>query len=510
MQTKTLMVGGGIIVAVALAAAVYLRPIQDAQRAQSGAEQVVAAPSQAGDSVVAQAPVADTSVEGAVSAAPQADEAVLQDAAGSQDAAPSGEATAGDVLSQEESVGPQMALQVDEFRFQPDGGMLVMGVAMPGMAVAAVIDGNEVQRIQAGPDGSFLITDFLGFSDAPRVLRVIGDPDGAAIVADRVYVLDANPDPETQIVIAEADTQAPQTGMEPTDATGQGEALALAEPAAPVFDDGVSGEGDAPAQVATQDVAEAEQPAASAPVATAQEAPATEQTSDAEATVTSQVDATAEVDVDMGAQDVATADAAQPPDETATPAVPATPAILAVDADGVDVVQPAVAADTSPEVMSNVALDAITYDPDGDVVLQGRALGAGFVQVYVDNAPVSRLPIDDMGRWRGDLPDVDKGVYTLRIDEVDTEGDVVSRIETPFLREDPEDVAEAIADEIADPNFSIATRTVQPGATLWAIAEERYGEGILYVNVFEANRDRIRDPNLIYPGQVFVLPEDAN
>ena len=55
----------------------------------------------------------------------------------------------------------------------------------------------------------------------------------------------------------------------------------------------------------------------------------------------------------------------------------------------------------------------------------------------------------------------------------------------------------------------MATRTVQPGATLWAIAEERYGEGILYVTVFEANRDRIRNPDLIYPGQVFILPEEG-
>ena len=156
--------------------------------------------------------------------------------------------------------------------------------------------------------------------------------------------------------------------------------------------------------------------------------------------------------------------------------------------------------------MSTVALDAITYDPDGEVVLQGRALGEGFVQVYVDNTPISRLPVNSDGSWRGDLPDVDTGVYTLRIDELDAGGEVVSRIETPFLREDPETVAEALADEVSDPEFSIATRTVQPGATLWAIAEERYGDGVLFVTVFEANKDRIRNPNLIYPGQVFVLP----
>jgi nucleoid-associated protein YgaU len=194
--------------------------------------------------------------------------------------------------------------------------------------------------------------------------------------------------------------------------------------------------------------------------------------------------------------------------DTAIPdAAPATPAILAISGDGIEIVQPAMPADTPPEVMSNVALDTITYDPQGEVVLQGRALGQGFVQVYVDNMPVSRLPVDAQGRWRGDLPDVDTGVYTLRIDDIDSARDVVSRIETPFLREDPAAIVETMAAEVGSPEFSIATRTIQPGNTLWAIAEERYGSGVLYVNVFEANKDRIRDPDLIYPGQVFLMPE---
>lgn len=53
------------------------------------------------------------------------------------------------------------------------------------------------------------------------------------------------------------------------------------------------------------------------------------------------------------------------------------------------------------------------------------------------------------------------------------------------------------------------TVTVQPGFTLWGIAQERYGNGVLYVQVFEANKDKIKDPDLIYPGQVFSVPETA-
>nr|WP_272911570.1 LysM peptidoglycan-binding domain-containing protein [Loktanella sp. M215] len=51
------------------------------------------------------------------------------------------------------------------------------------------------------------------------------------------------------------------------------------------------------------------------------------------------------------------------------------------------------------------------------------------------------------------------------------------------------------------------TQTVQPGSTLWAIARDNLGDGMLYVSVFNANADQIRDPDLIYPGQVFVIPD---
>jgi nucleoid-associated protein YgaU len=50
------------------------------------------------------------------------------------------------------------------------------------------------------------------------------------------------------------------------------------------------------------------------------------------------------------------------------------------------------------------------------------------------------------------------------------------------------------------------TITVQPGFTLWAIARENFGSGIMYVQVFEANKDKIRNPDLIYPGQVLSVP----
>jgi len=180
------------------------------------------------------------------------------------------------------------------------------------------------------------------------------------------------------------------------------------------------------------------------------------------------------------------------------------PTVLQADTDGIRVVQ------SSPDALQtvpNVGLDAITYDPTGDVQLSGRAVGDGAVQVYIDNRPVIAAPVNEGGDWQLELPDIDTGVYTLRIDELDDEGDVVSRLETPFRREEAAEVAAVLAEETAQPGFDVAVRTVQPGATLWAIAEENLGDGIYYVAVFEANRDLIKDPNLIYPGQIFRIPD---
>ena len=177
-----------------------------------------------------------------------------------------------------------------------------------------------------------------------------------------------------------------------------------------------------------------------------------------------------------------------------------TPTVMIADQDGVRVVQGG-----EGQSSSDVALDAISYDEEGEVALSGRGTPAAQVLVYLDNAPISSTVLDSAGQWKTDLTDVDPGVYTLRIDQLDTSGKVVSRLETPFQRENRERLIKQVAASAEPARVNVIT--VQPGYTLWAIARNRYGRGMLYVQVFEANRDKIRDPDLIYPGQVFQLPD---
>lgn len=191
--------------------------------------------------------------------------------------------------------------------------------------------------------------------------------------------------------------------------------------------------------------------------------------------------------------------------ETNPTVTPAAPAVLLANEQGVRVIQPAA---RSPSVMANVVIDAISYDAQGEVQLSGRAADqageAGFVRVYLNDAAIQTTWIERSGDWRTALPNVDTGIYVLRVDQVDASGAVTSRTQTPFKRETAEVLAETQDSDATQPVRAI---TVQPGSTLWAIAREKYGDGTLYVRVFEANSDSIRNPDLIYPGQVFQVPE---
>lgn len=56
----------------------------------------------------------------------------------------------------------------------------------------------------------------------------------------------------------------------------------------------------------------------------------------------------------------------------------------------------------------------------------------------------------------------------------------------------------------------ISTTAVRAGDNLWTISRARLGRGRRYTQIYAANATRIRDPKLIYPGQVFVLPSLGN
>ena len=97
---------------------------------------------------------------------------------------------------------------------------------------------------------------------------------------------------------------------------------------------------------------------------------------------------------------------------------------------------------------------------------------------------------------RPDEP-VAPGIHKLRVDLIGEDGKVAARVESPFARAD-------FALKLRDDDFVV----VQPGNSLWRIARSAYGEGIRYSTIYQANTDQIRDPDLIYPGQIFLVPSE--
>jgi len=149
-------------------------------------------------------------------------------------------------------------------------------------------------------------------------------------------------------------------------------------------------------------------------------------------------------------------------------------------------------------VDGKLALDVIDYEDKGPLVLAGRGAPGAAVTVYLDNRPIGRAVVGNDGTWAlsHELP-VSPGQYTVRVDQLGKDGRVAARIEMPFTRGEP-------APQLA----SGATQViVQPGNSLWRIARRTYGEGMRFTLVYDANKNQIRDPDLIYPGQLFVLPK---
>ena len=144
-----------------------------------------------------------------------------------------------------------------------------------------------------------------------------------------------------------------------------------------------------------------------------------------------------------------------------------------------------------------LALNTIDYDDSGIIILSGLSNPNSIINVYLDNTLAGSVTAASDGRWTIELKNtLESRKYMIRVDQVDLSAKVLERIELPFVKAP---VIEATAEK--------ATVIIQPGNSLWRIAAKVYGSGFRYTEIYEANIDQIRDPNLIYPGQVFKIPD---
>ncbi len=117
--------------------------------------------------------------------------------------------------------------------------------------------------------------------------------------------------------------------------------------------------------------------------------------------------------------------------------------------------------------------------------LDSHGLGTENVQVEIDG---------DKAIIKGEV--ADQSIFEKAIIAVgNTLG--VSKVEASEIK-----VSQGEGDSPADPVF----HEVKKGDNLWKIAEKHYGNGSKYPEIFEANKPMLKDPDLIYPGQMLRIP----
>ena len=209
--------------------------------------------------------------------------------------------------------------------------------------------------------------------------------------------------------------------------------------------------------------------------------------------------------------------AAAAPATTAAPAPAPSPPALAMRT----------LATPPPAAASRVAIQSVEADAAGGLVARGSAEPNATVRLYLNGADVADAKTQSDGRWSLTIKHgMTPGGYVMRADEIKP-GDpsVVASADTPFDYPAAGTPAPAAAPATApapaeasagQPNApssadavveTVQTAQVVHGHTLWALSQNYYGDPTRYPVIYEANKSQIHNPNLIFPGQVFVVPK---
>ncbi|PKR91224.1 hypothetical protein CXZ10_00460 [Pleomorphomonas diazotrophica] len=216
-------------------------------------------------------------------------------------------------------------------------------------------------------------------------------------------------------------------------------------------------------------------------------------------------DAAATPSVETPAQPAPAAPAAEPVAPAAEPAAPAA--------------EPAAAPKVEPAAPAvTVTIDAVELENGNRFYAAGSAANGAVIRLYVDDKAIGDTKADK-GRWlyQGQV-ELAPGKHLVRIDQVGADGAVAARAEVPFQIADDGLSAPTLASGVGSAQAGAGsageakpaepeTLIIRRGDNLWMIAKRLYGKGIRYSTIYQANTDQIRNPDLIYPGQVFVIPE---
>ena len=153
--------------------------------------------------------------------------------------------------------------------------------------------------------------------------------------------------------------------------------------------------------------------------------------------------------------------------------------------------------------------------------MAGEALAGALVHIYANDTFVGETRANGEGVWLLEAQkEVAIGKVVIRAETAAearaAEVPAAAAAEVPFVRYPDSIVLEPLAAALSSTNgdtlaasgdlASPAYVLIRRGDNLWRIARRKYGRGIKYHAIFEANSDHIRNPHWIFPGQVFVIP----
>ena len=141
-----------------------------------------------------------------------------------------------------------------------------------------------------------------------------------------------------------------------------------------------------------------------------------------------------------------------------------------------------------------LGIGTVDYDANGHAIFSGSAPAGARIDLALNGKNLGSATAGPNGTWRftASVPD---NSGTLALSATTAKGALLPPITAPFA-------LETLPNALAAGHIIITK-----GDNLWLIARHVYGRGTLYTLIYNANSDKIHNPNLIFPGQGFALPK---
>ena len=146
----------------------------------------------------------------------------------------------------------------------------------------------------------------------------------------------------------------------------------------------------------------------------------------------------------------------------------------------------------------NFNIFSISFNETGFLSIQGIASYGKSIDILINDHFKYNVILDETNpNWifNSDYK-LKFGIHKL-VATLKSEKKILSKIEMPFMRS-----------EMPTSDFPENFILIKPGDMLWTISYRLYGNPLKYIEIYKENQDQISNPDLIFPGQVFILPKE--